>query len=189
MSLCLSWVLPWSLFPRQERPSPGPSCAAMRTWREGPDPSPEPREGAAVWEEGAWENRLWMQIWSFYSPAHRGPSRAQPQLCSRPCQKGKCFEGFGVGPASDALRAVLRPSSAASSAWLLGSCCPSFPQASSNRGPPWSLHTQQPRSSVSTHQGPPCIHPDHQEPLALSSSALLRVPSPAQIQARAFWCM
>lgn len=110
-----------------------------------------------MWEEGAWENRLWMQIWSFYSPAHRGPSRVQPQFCSRPFQKGKCFEGFGVGPASDALRAVLRPSSAASSARLLGSRHPSFPQASSNHGPPCSLHNQQPHSSVSTQQGPPCI--------------------------------
>lgn len=151
MSLCLSWVLPRFLLPRQEQPSSGLSRAAMRTWREGPDPSPELREGAAVWEEGAWENRLWMQIWSFYSPVHRGPSPALRQLYSRPCQKGKCFEGFGVGPASDVLRAVLRPSSAASSARLLGSCHSSFPQASSNHGPPWSLHTQQPHSSVPTH--------------------------------------
>lgn len=104
-----------------------------------------------MWEEGAWENRLWMQIWSFYSPAHRGPSPAPPQLCSRPCQKGKCFEGFGVGPASDVLRAALRPSSAASSARLLGPCHSDFPQAASNHGPPWSLHTQQPHSSVPTH--------------------------------------
>ena len=46
-----------------------------------------------MWEEGAWENRPWMQIWSFYSPAPR-PLPAQPQLCPSPCQKGKCFEGF-----------------------------------------------------------------------------------------------
>lgn len=79
MSLCPSWVLPWFLLPRQEQPNLGLSCAAMRTWREGPDPAPEPREGAAVWEEGAWENRLWMQIWSFYSPVHwasPGPATA-----------------------------------------------------------------------------------------------------------------
>lgn len=41
MSLCLSWVLPWFELPRQEQPSLGLSCAAMRTWLEGPDPSPE----------------------------------------------------------------------------------------------------------------------------------------------------
>lgn len=111
-----------------------------------------------MWEEGAWENRLWMQIWSLYSPVHGGLSLAQPQ----PCQKGQFFEGFGVRPASDALRAVLRPSSAASSARLLGSYRPSFPQAASNHGPPWSLHTRQPYSPVPTH--PASKRPKHHKP-------------------------
>lgn len=166
MSLCLSWVLPRFLLPRQEQPSSGLSRAAMRTWREGPDPSPGLREGAAVWEEGAWENRLWMQIWSFYSPVHRGPSPALPQLCSRPCQKGKCFEGFGVGPASDVLKAALRPSSAASSARL----APATP--ASHRPLPTMAHPGHSTPSSPTAQSPPTAskRPDPQEPLALTAA-------------------
>lgn len=87
-----------------------------------------------MWEEGAWENRPWMQIWSSYSPAPR-PLPAQPQLCPSPCQKGKCFEGFGAGPASDALRTAPRPSSAASPARLPGSRCAAAP-----RLPPTMAH-------------------------------------------------
>ena len=170
MSLCLSWVLPWFLLPRREQPSLGLSCAATRTWREGPDTAPEPREGAAVWEEGAWENRPWMQIWSFYSPAPR-PLPAQPQLCPSPCQKGKCFEGFGAGPASDALRTAPRPSSAASPARLPGSRCVAAPRppptmAYPGHSTPSSLGAQAPP----TRGHPDYRRPDHEAPFALMAA-------------------
>lgn len=63
------------------------SCAARMTWLEGPDPAP--REGAAVWEEGAWENRLWMQIWASIPLRTEASPPNQPQPCSGPCQEGK----------------------------------------------------------------------------------------------------
>lgn len=52
-----------------------------------------------MWEEGAWESRLWMQIWGFYSPAHEASPEAAMALLP-PCQEGRGFEGSGAGPGS-----------------------------------------------------------------------------------------
>lgn len=98
---------------------PRPSCVARMTWLEGPDPAP--REGAAVWEEGAWENCLWMQIWASI-PLRTKASPPKPATALLWALPGRqiTFEGFGTGPTSYAQRAVLKPSSVASSApcWL-----------------------------------------------------------------------
>lgn len=127
------------------------------TWLEGPDPAP--REGAAVWEEGAWENRLWMQIWASI-PLRTEASPPKPATALLWALPGRqiTFEGFGTGPTSYAWRAVVEPSSVASSAPVLAPttrASRSLPPAMAHPGhsTPSSLTTP----SVSTLQGPPCI--------------------------------
>lgn len=54
-----------------------------------------------MWEEGAWENRLWMQIWALDSlRTGASPSPAAARLQALPGRQR--FEGSAAGPASGA---------------------------------------------------------------------------------------
>lgn len=89
-----------------------------------------------MWEEGAWENSLWMQIWGFYSPAHEASPGAATALLL-PCQEGRGFEGSGAGPGSALSFSAFISCQLGPAAWL--------PHPASH-SPPWSHRTQQPQT-------------------------------------------
>lgn len=112
-----------------------------------------------MWEEGAWKNRLWMQIWSFYSPAHPGPlpQPATALLWALPGRQILLKVLVQDQPVMYALRVVLGPSSVANSAPLLA---PPFELPTAYLQPWPTLVTPHPTASkLSPHPlGPPCIH-------------------------------